>query len=534
MAKNLFFLIFLYSTMIWAQKTADPFEQLYIKTISETAAKDMSRALKVADSMTKAATTPEHQGRGLMLSASLYFQQMKYEKSLPFAEKAKDILNTTKNYELQAKIHGLLATEYRSMTLNHKSKKYADEGLKIAGNIQDVQKKMQVKALFCQELAYYDINQKKYTSAENNLKTSLNYLSKVPGDKITLGKSYQLLAEVYCMYLNNYPLSEEYYWKAIKILPESNPSTALAYDGLGKVKYFQKKYNESEKYFLKALEFAEHSDHPELKRRVYSSISELYEKTNQYQKATVYRKKYIEVFNNIQDKYKNTVDNDYNKLDGEKEQYVSWNNTKNIVIIIASLLILSLIIIFIINKKKQKEEYQKFKSIIDHYKEKEEYVLESKIVTSDIEDNESEEEIITEEIDAENSPIDIAINKETETKILAQLDQFEKDEMFNSSSISLSYVAIEFNTNTRYISYVIKKHKGTDFKSYINKLRINYIIHKLNTSSKYRKYKVSALAEECGFASHSKFTITFKSITGISPSSFTSFIEQEETKKKNI
>ncbi|MFP3534122.1 hypothetical protein SB763_32730, partial [Burkholderia sp. SIMBA_042] len=85
-----------------------------MKTISETAAKDMSRALKIADSMTKAATTPEHTGRGLMLSASLYFQQMKYEKSLPFAEKAKDIFNTTENYELQAKIHGLLATEYRS------------------------------------------------------------------------------------------------------------------------------------------------------------------------------------------------------------------------------------------------------------------------------------------------------------------------------------------------------------------------------------------------------------------------------------
>lgn len=532
MAKNLLFLIFLYSTTIWAQKTDDTFEQLYMKTISETAAKDMSRALKIADSMTKAATTPEHKGRGLMLSASLYFQQMKYEKSLPFAEKAKDIFNTTENYELQAKIHGLLATEYRSMALNHKSKKYADEGLKIADNIQDIQKKMQVKALFCQELAYYDINQKKYNSAENNLKASLNYLSKVPGDKITLGKSYQLLAEVYCMYLNNYTLAEEYYWKAIKILPESNPSTALSYDGLGKVKYFQKKYDESEKYFLKALEFAEHSDHPELKRRVYSSMAELYEKTNQYQKAVVYRKKYVEVFNKIQDKYKNTVDKDYNKIDTENQQYASWNSIKNIVIGIASLLILSLIIIFFINKKKHKAEYLKFKNIIDHYKEKEEYVLESKIITSEIEEKETEEENISEEIDTENKQTDIAINKETEAKILEQLDHFEKDEMFNNSYISLSFLATEFSTNSKYISYVVKKHKNVDFKSYINKLRINYIIHKLNTSPKYRKYKVSALAEECGFSSHSKFATIFKSITGISPSTFISFIEQEEANKK--
>lgn len=139
---------------------------------------------------------------------------------------------------------------------------------------------------------------------------------------------------------------------------------------------------------------------------------------------------------------------------------------KNIVLGIATLSILSLMIIFIMNRKRQKEEYQKFKSIINHYKEKEEYVLESRIITSEMEETENvEQETVTEEANTESKQMDIAISKETEAKILEQLNHFEKDEMFNNPSISLSFLAAEFNTNIRYISYVVKNTKALILKA---------------------------------------------------------------------
>ncbi|WP_426478168.1 helix-turn-helix domain-containing protein [Chryseobacterium sp. CBSDS_008] len=134
------------------------------------------------------------------------------------------------------------------------------------------------------------------------------------------------------------------------------------------------------------------------------------------------------------------------------------------------------------------------------------------------------------EIGTKSQNTDIAISKETEIKLLERLDQFEKDEAFNNSYISLSYIATEFNTNVRYISYIVKKHKATDFKNYINTLRVNYIIHRLSTYPQYRKYKIGVLAEECGFSSHSKFTTIFKAIAGISPSAFIVSIEQKAIK----
>ena len=69
-----------------------------------------------------------------------------------------------------------------------------------------------------------------------------------------------------------------------------------------------------------------------------------------------------------------------------------------------------------------------------------------------------------------------------------------------------------------------------NFNTYINKLRINYIVEKLKKDSNFMNYKISYLAENCGFSSHSSFATVFKSITEISP---VTFIELLRNEKKN-
>ncbi|OAD45575.1 helix-turn-helix domain-containing protein [Polaribacter atrinae] len=51
-------------------------------------------------------------------------------------------------------------------------------------------------------------------------------------------------------------------------------------------------------------------------------------------------------------------------------------------------------------------------------------------------------------------------------------------------------------------------------------MRIYYIKEKLTTDKEYLNYKISYLVEECGFSSHSKFSASFKSVLGVSPSEF--------------
>ncbi|WP_027380691.1 helix-turn-helix domain-containing protein [Chryseobacterium daeguense] len=93
------------------------------------------------------------------------------------------------------------------------------------------------------------------------------------------------------------------------------------------------------------------------------------------------------------------------------------------------------------------------------------------------------------------------MSNEKESKILTLLQKFENSELYTDNSISLSYLATYCETNGKYLSYIINTYKKNDFNNYINTLRINYIIRKLKSSPKYRKYKIATLAEESGFSS---------------------------------
>lgn len=124
------------------------------------------------------------------------------------------------------------------------------------------------------------------------------------------------------------------------------------------------------------------------------------------------------------------------------------------------------------------------------------------------------------------------LQKESEDYILQGLQKFESSKKFTHKDMSLSMLASQLNTNTKYLSEVINRHKGKNFNAYINDLRIRYIIHQIQNNPQYLNYKVSYLAEECGFSSHSTFTTVFKSIVGVSPIQFLDFVK-EETKKEN-
>ncbi len=120
------------------------------------------------------------------------------------------------------------------------------------------------------------------------------------------------------------------------------------------------------------------------------------------------------------------------------------------------------------------------------------------------------------------------ILKETEDQILIKLKRFESSKRFINKDISLAVLAGQLDSNTKYLSEIINTHYNVNFNTYINRLRINYIIEKLKTDPNFINYKISYLAENCGFSSHSSFATVFKSVTGISPVKFIELLNQEK------
>ena len=130
--------------------------------------------------------------------------------------------------------------------------------------------------------------------------------------------------------------------------------------------------------------------------------------------------------------------------------------------------------------------------------------------------------------DKKTQPIPQAIPEKTENILLKKLEDFEKSDAFTYPDISLQSLAKKLETNTKYLSETINNHKQKNFNTYINELRITYIINKLKDDALYRKYKIKYLAEESGFTTHSAFAAVFKSFTGLSPINYIQLLKEKE------
>ncbi|KAB8155431.1 helix-turn-helix domain-containing protein [Kordia sp. TARA_039_SRF] len=123
---------------------------------------------------------------------------------------------------------------------------------------------------------------------------------------------------------------------------------------------------------------------------------------------------------------------------------------------------------------------------------------------------------------------ELDIPKDILNKIIQSIENFEKNNEFTDSQITLISLAKEFNTNTTYLSKTINYLKNKNLNTYLNELRVNYAIEKIKKDSRFRKYTIKAISVEVGFKSPQTFSKTFTRITGLKPSYFIKQIEKSQ------
>ncbi len=103
---------------------------------------------------------------------------------------------------------------------------------------------------------------------------------------------------------------------------------------------------------------------------------------------------------------------------------------------------------------------------------------------------------------------------------LVKLDRFEKELGFLNSNLTLQELAKQVSSNSKYLSRIIKMHKGESFYGYIQKLRINYAVDRLRNDVKFREFTIEAIAIESGYNQRESFSQAFNKVRGVRPSCF--------------
>lgn len=129
------------------------------------------------------------------------------------------------------------------------------------------------------------------------------------------------------------------------------------------------------------------------------------------------------------------------------------------------------------------------------------------------------------------SQTELGFNEQLAQKLLKRLELFEARHEYIQPDMSLQKLADKLNTNQKYVTKLLSHYRGKGTIEYISDLKIDYILHKLQTDKKFRNYKNKSLGLEVGFGSTQIFTRSFKERVGMPPTVFISELNRLEQEK---
>ena len=456
--------------------------------------------------------------------SKIYFNNGEYENVIKISSGIEEPSLKLNDYNRLAGMYRDLAASYSMLRLNNQALQTLDKAKIFADKIVDQTKRHYTTALIydsysvCIGQANQDVKKMIYY-----VNKSLEELSKISDNekRSTIDSKYDLigfqyfrLADLYYSELKQNSTAEEYYQKALNIYEDPKytilPSNVvILYSSLSDFYYSQKNYTQSIFYAEKALKLTRKYDHPEMRKDIYNNLFKAYLETGEKEKSKLYADLYTKLNDSLKRTEQKSINTSVDKIISDKE--VENRNTLNKVMVLASIICVVLLVLgWIFWKNKNKRLHQEYENVIAKISQ----------LNAAAETEKDSSAKPQKEVDFVEKEKKIQISNSTVNSILRKLEAFENAELFLKNNVSLNYLANYMEVNHRYASETLKNEKGKTFSNYINNLRIDYITKLLYNEPKYRAYKISYLAEVCGFSSREVFASAFKKRNKISPSYF--------------
>lgn len=457
---------------------------------------DHLKSIKISDYILQNTEVNSVKYKENLTKSENYFLQKDFSSALEQLKNLNDL--TSENAYLEIKKQLLLIEISDSLNLDLNTKEMLASVKGLLPKIKDPDQAKQAK--FYAELL----------SAEKSNRSFLQLEKEI--EKSSFPDKLNLLNKVHLKIATNYLHSTEldsaliYYSKI-----ERNPGSYFYFHSqIGKAQIFKKqeKPDESNKVLFNLIS-SNHKMKDVFLPDIYKDLSDNYFRKNQLNEFSFYKDLYLKTFDKEFESKQKARLKILDFIEFERIKYHSASIDIYWKIIYGAGFFLLLILFFLIYKLIRIQQ----KTNRKRQEEKNKEWLES-----------SKKEMEARFLEEKNVPF--VIPEKTEVVILDKLKKFEKGNQYLNADLSLNSLAKEFNTNTSYLSEIINKHIGKNFKTYINELRIRYITQKMKENPEYLTYKISYLADEAGFTSRTSFTTIFKSVTGVSPSVFIESLQQ--------
>lgn len=488
----LILLLLLYNISAKSQSISQRIEKLYIDiTIGAHRNPDTDQRLKEVNELLDApALTPEERLQAWFILSYLHKLNGENQLALDVTEKAIVFASKQKLLLWQSKFLGFKSSIYRQANMIALGEENLLKAIDISRKVAHSNELFHFYYNAYYEMAYYAEAENKNEEALSYMHYSIYWAKKIKSKtkRYCLASNYQQIGVLF-NHLKQTDSALFYFNSALELIKNNetvNNKTLknYAYVNMGETYLMKQKFAMANQLFSKVSMDSSQYKTLELNKILYNNWMNYYQYTGKMDSLKIYKAKLDSVSILIAKENNKTINNITQKLYSENKSYqkINKSNFWNIALI---LMISGGALFWVFRNRNIKIETFKVKDI---------------------------------SVKSEGDILHIA--KETELRITGQIKSFEDAKQYLDANISATLLANQFQTNTKYLTYVIKKLYQTDFTAYINELRIRYVVDLLENDLKYRQYKISYLAEISGYSSHSKFTAMFKKVKGCSPSEF--------------
>lgn len=487
---------------------------------------------EILETINSVSSTAEDKLKAHLILGFLYRIQGASAASLDTAIEGERLAGEHKEYLWQARLNGFISTAYRQRNELKTSKEYLLRAISISKRAPKNIGLIWFNLNANKELAYH-------ASFDNNLEEAIRYtrISTEWAEKLQDAGSVYLIAVNY-HYIGILNQQSGQLDKAIANLEVALELLSEARDSvkspvlrnkilvdLGEIYMKKEDFPKAYTYFNRVQNDHRGAKPFSLMQDLYSNLMNYYLHTNNLDSLTFYKNKLDSIEKSVS-KLDPDFSNNFsitgvllNEIAREDEKRIAQLNTLYWAVgVLAFLLLGGGLYTYskrTLSKKPKSVTFQGTGS-------KEEKSKETVADLSRIEEHHDAPAILYQEI----HKADVKIAKGTIDRLEELFKEFEQSKQFLDSNVNVGLLASQFNTNNKYITYTLKSMYDKDFATYINDLRVNYLIDLLVEEPKYRDYKISYLADLAGFSSHSKFATNFKKIKGMSPSEFIDSLTQ--------
>lgn len=307
---------------------------------------------------------------------------------------------------------------------------------------------------------------------------------------------------------------------------------------------------QAEKWYLKCKDYAEKGHCAGPLTSACERLASLYRKQGKNDLSVQYNKLFVQYsdsfFQQKEFNSKRSLISNYEKQLSDRRISLLQNKNTMLIWVVAVIATLLLVLIFLfvyIYKVNRKLVYTQRLLIKKHQEHSHQLEVQNEIFASientqmentgkervDTDTASAELSVVQESVTADGQDGELLTKKQADMLLMSIAHVMEDSATICNPDFSLSALAQMVNSNTKYVSWVINKSYGKNFKTYLNEYRIRTASQWLANGDMLGAMTIAGIAERVGYKSPASFHQAFKKIYGMTPAAYVKLTKEKQT-----